>query len=122
MMDRPRPMAHEMDAAVLRLAGVAGRLDAVLGKAPQYRAVALPSLSNPDALWCDRCGAGIDDPTGPCPACAANPATGEDYAAEPATTGRLICSWCKLDLGPSSTDGDSHGICAACAETYFPKH
>lgn len=36
-MDRPRPMAHEMDAAVLRLAGVAGRLDAVLGKAPQVR-------------------------------------------------------------------------------------
>jgi len=29
-MDRPRPMDHEMDDAVIRLAGVAGRLDAVL--------------------------------------------------------------------------------------------
>jgi hypothetical protein len=44
-----------------------------------YAAITFPSLSNPDALWCDRCGAGIDDPTGLCPACGANPATGEAH-------------------------------------------
>lgn len=33
-MDRPMPLAHEMHDATMRLAGVAGRLDAVLGDAP----------------------------------------------------------------------------------------
>jgi hypothetical protein len=30
--------------------------------------------------------------------------------------GRVICSWCNKDMGPSKTDMDSHGICADCAK------
>ena len=30
--------------------------------------------------------------------------------------GRVICSWCGKDMGPSGTDMDSHGICAKCLD------
>lgn len=29
--------------------------------------------------------------------------------------GRIICSWCGKDMGPASTDMDTHGICSTCA-------
>lgn len=30
---------------------------------------------------------------------------------------RMICAWCKRDLGPApGCEADSHGICAPCAE------
>ncbi len=34
--------------------------------------------------------------------------------AEADNRGRMICSWCGRDLGPSGTAQDSHGICADC--------
>ena len=35
---------------------------------------------------------------------------------------RLICAWCKADMGESpATAKDSHGICPACEQKYFPK-
>jgi hypothetical protein len=30
--------------------------------------------------------------------------------------GRIICAWCKRDLGPYSGEGDTHGICADCKQ------
>jgi hypothetical protein len=48
--------------------------------------------------------AGVGDP------CAMDSTAAEGYE------GRVICAWCKGDLGPFSGQGISHGICAACAE------
>lgn len=33
--------------------------------------------------------------------------------------GRIICAWCKKDLGQSNTDSDSHGICPSCKEKWM---
>jgi hypothetical protein len=32
---------------------------------------------------------------------------------------RVVCAWCGKDLGPSDTDGDSHGICEDCIPEVF---
>ncbi len=37
---------------------------------------------------------------------------------------RIICGWCKKDMGPapSGTCGDTHTICDKCIRKRFPEH
>lgn len=30
------------------------------------------------------------------------------------TGGRVICAWCKRDMGPAQTELDTHGCCLGC--------
>jgi hypothetical protein len=30
--------------------------------------------------------------------------------------GRFVCGWCGVDMGPSGTQENSHGICPSCAK------
>ena len=32
-----------------------------------------------------------------------------------------VCAWCGKEMGESATERDSHGICKACEERYFPE-
>ncbi len=37
-----------------------------------------------------------------------------DTTPQETPTGRRICAWCKKDLGPAESEGDTHGICEEC--------
>ena len=41
-----------------------------------------------------------------------------DTKKQPAN-GRMVCSWCGKDLGPSGTVDESNGICPKCFERVF---
>lgn len=48
----------------------------------------------------------------------------EKSEQEKPSQGRVVCSWCKRDMGSKDglKEGEvSHGICSDCREKYFPK-
>lgn len=51
-------------------------------------------------------------PTSPSEIASREPSEGGSAAA----AGRVVCAWCKLDMGPATTEQDTHGLCVPCAE------